>query len=74
MKSEPKSETVCPAQNLRKSGWCQSPANRKRLSIDTLSAWSVTVFSSILPSEWSNGKEVLFAQAAKLFKIVLRLI
>jgi len=44
------------------------------LSIDTLSAWSVTVFSSILPSEWLNSKEVLFAQAAKLFKIVLHLI
>jgi hypothetical protein len=23
-------ETVCPAQNFRKSGWCQSPEKRNR--------------------------------------------
>ncbi len=29
--AEPKSETVCPVQNLRKSGCCQSPPNRARI-------------------------------------------
>lgn len=51
---EPKSEIVCPAQKLRKLGWCHRPAGRNRLSIGTLSRWSRTEFSFILSCERVN--------------------